>query len=383
MVAKMRAYIEALVKQKLLEILGRLVDRMPGLMKMITDDPEMPGCVARGKDRLIDSVWPDIREEIMWELAVKLDGEKLPDELIRPGVDCFRAFWRYHLFPFDKGIWGKLRDPVFIAFTLCTLLPIYGWAQIIFAFVFIIIDKADEFQLINFILSFKGMQFITMGVIRALQGFAMFMLCTTGRGHPDKHDCEDEGPGTNGAMLISSVAFFLQVILCWIAFLLLPCSEEKGRTTLQGMKYERSPEMGKAGGYIRYFLIWDTFFFVCCLTIPIYTLTTRGDDVKHDDWVLAQAVFAAQVLYGLLSVPFFLFTIPGLQRVLTHAMPTAYDRRGCCRKLQRPSPPKETRQQMQHGDLVSEEDAAGVFEQIRAAIPGMPSLPFSPQKQKQ
>merc|ERR1719486_858488 len=40
----------------------------------------------------------------------------------------------------------------------------------------------------------------------------------------------------------------------------------------------------------------------------------------------------SQVLYGLLSAPFFLFTLPGLQRVLTHAMPTGYDRRGRCRK---------------------------------------------------
>merc|ERR1719473_1148820 len=98
------------------------------------------------------------------------------------------------------------------------------------------------------------------------------------------------------------------------------------------MKYERNPEMGKPGGYIRYFLFWDTFFFAVCLTIPMYTLSTRGGgDVKHDDWVLAQAVFASQVLYGLLSVPFFLFTLPGLQRVLTHAMPTAYDEKGRCR----------------------------------------------------
>jgi len=332
----------------------------------------MPRCVSRGKDRMVDSMWPDIREEILWEVAVLLDGGPTEDELTPArGVDCFRAFWRYHLMPYDKGFWGQMRDPVQLAFRLFSLIPVYGVSQFVFLFMFLIMDKSDEFQLINFILSFKGTQFISMGVIRAVTGFFMFMMCVTAKAS-DNHSCEDEGPGNRGAMLITSAGFLLQVVLVWIAFVLLRCAAEKGRTQLKGhVEHEHGGIARVSGGYIRYFLWYDTFFFVVALLLPAWVFMTRpSDKLKHDDWVLAHAVFGAQVIYGLLSAPFFLFTLPGLSRVLTHAMPTAYDRQGRCRKFVSAKPPKEEPQRPVEGDLVSEGDAEGVFQEMKKMMLG-------------
>jgi hypothetical protein len=368
-VRQLRAYLETWVKAKIQAATERVVDRLPGLAKGMLEDPEMPRCVSRGKDRAIDNMWPDIREEIMWEVAVLLDGRSKDDDVPNhEGVDCIRAFFRYHLFPFDKGFWGQIRDPVQLTFRLMSLVPVYGLSQFMFVFIFVLIDKQDEFQCINFILGFKGTQFISMGIIRALTGFSQFMLCVTA---PAKgtHQCEDKGPGGNGGMLITSVGLFLQIVLVWTAFILLRYSQEKGRTTLKGhIEHEQGGHARYAGGYIRYFLWYDLAFFIFAALLPIYCVTTRpSGELAHDDWVLAQTVFAGQVIYGLLSVPFFIFTLPGLQRVLTHAMPTGYDRQGRCRKFRKAVPQKEEAKR-DSGDLVTEGDAETVFGKVREIV---------------
>ena len=37
-----------------------------------------------------------------------------------------RAFLLYHYLPFDKGPWGKARDPVHLLLTVLCLVPVYG-----------------------------------------------------------------------------------------------------------------------------------------------------------------------------------------------------------------------------------------------------------------
>lgn len=370
MSGRLRQHLEAWLKKKMQAVIEKVVDKLPGLAKNGLEDPEMPRCISRGKDRLIDNVWPDIREEILWEVAVLIDSVKEPDEAdMSKGVDCFRAFWRYHLMPYDKGFWAKIRDPVFVLFLLFSLIPVYGVSQLVFLFMFLIMDKSDEFQLINFILGFKGTQFISMGVLRCITGYAMFMMCVPAKASDHGgHDCKDNGPGNRGAMMITSAGLLFQVILVWIAFLLIRCSVEKGRTQLKGhIGHETQGSATKAGGYIRYFLYYDLAFFFIALFIPVWAVITRPGKTLHDDWVVAQSVYTAQIIYGLLSVPFFMFTLPGLQRILTHAMPTAYDRSGRCRKLIKPKKPEEPKRPAD-GELVSDEDAEGMLTKMRDMI---------------
>lgn len=325
----------------------------------------MPGCVARGKDRAIDSIWPDIREEILWEVAAKIDGKTIDeDDPQWLGVDCFRAFWRYHLFPYNKGIWGQLRDPVVLIFRLITLTPVYGVSQLCFLFIFCIIDKTDEFQLINFILGFKGTQFISMGLIRCVTGFGLFMMCLTAKAD-GPNNCYEKGPGVQAGSLFVCLGFFLQLVLVWTCFLLLRCAKEKGRTVIKdNVEHDQTGMASVSGGYISYFLWYDLLFFCIALIIPAYAVSSRGGEkVGKDDWVVAQSVFAAQVVYGLLSAPFFVFTLPGLARVLTHAMPTAYDTKGRCRKPVKPPAPETPK--AEEDELISQADAEGVFQNLR------------------
>jgi len=79
-------------------------------------------------------------------------------------------------------------------------------------------------------------------------------------------------------------------------------------------------------------MIYDLVCFLLCFSAMAYVVATRPD-LQYDDWPVKHALFACQIVYGYLSMPFFFFTLPVLSTVLTHAMPTGYDPQGRCRAL--------------------------------------------------
>mmetsp|Transcript_68718 Transcript_68718/g.154464 ORF Transcript_68718/g.154464 Transcript_68718/m.154464 type:complete len:548 (-) Transcript_68718:29-1672(-) len=373
--AELKRILEAWVKRRVQAIAERMVDKAPGIVKTRLDDPDMPRLVAHGKDRLIDAVWVDVREEVLWEVAVLLDKQTddpaLQDEA--SGIDCIRAFFRYHMFPFDKGFWGKLRDPWFVLIKLIAAVPLAGVSPLMFLWVFLMIDKGDEFQLIQFILSFKGMQFLSQGIIRVGQGYYLYLACVTAPAREGSHECDDSGPGSHDVMgLMALVGFLLTQLLVWVAFALMPCSTQKGRSTLQGSITQEHTH--RKGGYIRYFLWWDLLALLLCIG-PVIIWAVASPPIKHsdkapriDDWPIEHAVYAASIVYGLLSVPFFFFTLPGLQRILTGALPTAYDRQGRCRQPQKPKKVKESRSKLPSlRGLVSEVEALEILKKLKGA----------------
>ena len=72
---------------------------------------------------------------------------------------CFRAKVLYTLFPFDKSVWGKMKRPLFWVLTLIAATPVYGVAQIWGMLLLFMKDRKDEYQLVNFIVTFKASMF--------------------------------------------------------------------------------------------------------------------------------------------------------------------------------------------------------------------------------
>ncbi|CAE7835611.1 unnamed protein product [Symbiodinium sp. CCMP2592] len=306
--------MEGFLKRKLYKLLVLLVDKIPGILKTVLEDPEMPSRVQRAQDAAVDAVWPDVRQEIMWELAVTVDG-RAADQPKEQGCICC-SFLRYHLYPFDRGFWGRLRDPVWILFTIVGLLPVYGISPGIFLLIFLIVDKTDEFQLVSFILEFKGFQYLTQGLVRSLMGYFLYLNCVTAPGQEEDF-CATNGPGSVAPTLIVLVGYLLQVVLVWTAFVLLPFSSRKGRSTLSGHLDEPLPHRSKQrGGYIIYLLWYDLLTFVVCAGALVYVLQLR--EWLLDDWMVKHAFFAIQMVHGYLSMPFFFFTIPLIRNVLSH-----------------------------------------------------------------
>lgn len=362
-----RQTLEAWIKKKIQRQVERLVDRLPALIKNAVEDEDMPRCVSHGKDRAIDAVWPDFREEIMWEVAVLLDGksqmELSPDA---PGPDCFRRFFRFHLYPHDKTFWGKLRDPVFVIFALVSLAPVSGLCSAIFLFIFLILDKTDEYQCVAFILQFKGTQFISHGIVRSIVGFFTYINCVSAHARLEEHNCEVDGPGVKGNFQVVVGGFFIQVFLVWGAFaFLICCSESKGRSVLQGAVDFEHVSNAKKGGFLRYLLFYDLACFILVFGFLCYVISTRP---AYDDWTVRHTVFSCQVVYGYLSLPFFFFTLPLLQNVLTHTVPTGYDDRGRCRKLaaaQQALEARRTDEEIKAEVLVDSKEADGLLDEVK------------------
>mmetsp|Transcript_41046 Transcript_41046/g.129217 ORF Transcript_41046/g.129217 Transcript_41046/m.129217 type:complete len:483 (+) Transcript_41046:2-1450(+) len=371
--AQYKALLTAWVVQKVQRHTERLINRLPGLMKRTLEDPDMPRCVSRAKDRVVDGVWPDIREEIMWEVAVLLDRQKEDkDNDNVPGPDCFRRFFRYHILPYDKSFWGKLRDPINIAFTIFTCLPISAASPVAFLFLFLILDKSDEYQLVYFILWFKGMQFFTHGILRTILGFFLYFACVTVPRRPDEHGCENLGPGLAGNFYVILGGWVLQVVLVWLAWCLLPCSRGKGRSELSGRIEHQHTGTQRMGGYLTCFLLYDLVCFVvlCIVLVAVFIL---GPGAHHKEWPVAHALFACQVIYGYCSMPFFFFTLPVFSAVLTHAVPTSYDRQGRCVRYQgRPKPKKQeaSQEQLVEQELVSTEETSTLVEKMKILFSG-------------
>lgn len=375
MQAEWKQALEAWMKGKVLKLIRVVVDEVPSVIKSGLEDPEMPRCVSQGKDKAVDIAWPDIRMELMWEFAVLLDGEKpehAADE--REGVDCVRAFFRWHIYPYNKSLWGKLRDPVWVTFTLVSLIPLSGLCSVIFLLIFIIIDKTDAYQLSSFVLQFKGTQFITQGIIRAITGFFLFLSCVTAGGDDAEHSCEDSGPGTDALFEAAVGGYFLQVLLVWVSFILLCFSKDKGRTALKGsvdVEEEHDPSR-TPGGYLRYLLFYDLLCFAISITFVVAAMAENPDN-GYDHWTVQHAVFAAQVLYGFFSLPFFFFTIPFFQAVLTHTVPSGYDEQGRCRKIIVPPAEVEKRRsdvEPAAGGILDLADTNDLLERVRKIVLG-------------
>lgn len=366
-IAKLKALLNQWVKAKIMLYGARLVDRIPGLTKDYLEDPDMPRCASRAKNRIVDAMWPDFREEILWELAVYLDGEG-PEQMLvdDEGPGCVCAFLRYHLDPYDKGIWGKLRDPFWILIHFVELIPVFAISQSVLLFIFFVIDKKDEFQLISFILRFKGTQFISAGVLRTLLGFTLFMFCVSADADASEHSCERYGPGNGAHSLPAAFGFIVQVLLVWVAFLLLPYSTDKGRSSLKGaFQFEHTGLICQRGAYIRPLLWYDLIVFMLCATIVVCVMVI-GAKEDYGHWSVAHLIYAMQIAYGLSSVPFFLFTLPGLQRVLTHAMPTAYDRLGRCQRFAKPPALVKRHAKGSSTEVVSDDETDELFGRMKS-----------------
>jgi len=399
--SKVKEFVQVWMKVQVKHHMQILVDRIPPYLKEKLHDPYMPACVKRFLHRTIDSIWPDVRHEIMWEVSVMIDGDqKAYDEGQGhvPEQCCLLAFFRHRLFPYDKGIWECLRDPAFVVVNILCYVPVYGiWAWM-FLLIFLIIDKRDEYQLVYFILSFKGCQFFSWGIIKGLAGFVQYFACVT---FPNLNDlvkfrrllfrptpvpgptsdptsgpsrCMTNGPGMAESYPILVASWLLPLVLVWICMILLPYSEEKGRSklkTLRDSEDETAPNANNAdgtqsnatrgakftaGGYLRRMLIFDLVVFVLCvglLCVIVWTQPHTGNNsqlsslynANDDNWQVKQTFYCCQFIYGLFSIVFVPFNLPFLQVVLTHTVPTAYDKQGRCCKFKGADPPEPDKEE--------------------------------------
>ncbi|CAE7872681.1 unnamed protein product [Symbiodinium microadriaticum] len=354
-------------KLKLLEtsapLRAEFMQKLRRLMKeRATADPDMWDCVKGCYESVIDIIWEDVEKEIELnvELALLKSAECQEQSGPSSSWSCYcwlrRTVLRHYL-PYDRSLFGKLTDPLYVALTLIMLIPNAGFRVSVLSLILTFIlfpAPPDEFQLINFILLSKGTQFITGGLVSMSQGAVIYFKCFTWH-DADLGQCISEhGPGRVSSLAGAMADYLGSIVLVWIAFLALPYSrehrEEKrvaalGRsrpaTGFEPRAAESKDGKGGRGGRLAMLLRYDVSCFALSLFV-LFLLTLSTMELQDREVTplrhLQENIFWCKVLYSLLSMPFSLFTIQPLQQVLTHAAPTGFNALGACVPFNLPEP---------------------------------------------
>lgn len=341
---------------------AELMQKLREIMKKnMTSDPDMWERVKVLQRSMIDSLWEDVEKEI--ELNVELawlqplDPNQQPEQGSKWSCceSCYRFVRRKvlrHYLPFDRSIFGKLKDPIYVALTLTMLIPNAGFRVSVLSIIltFILFPRPpDEFQIINFILLCKGTQFLTGGLVSMGQGATIYFGCFNWH-ETDMTACiAQRGPGNVSSLIGELADYWGSIVLVWIAFLNLPFAQEhrqQKRLKLQSQKIEKISQVSESesksqrlkidrGGRMSSLLNYDVACFAFSLLVLLVLTGGHLMMSKEDHQVTAyrhfqEDIFWCKVLYSLLSMPFALFTIQPLQQVLTHAAPTGFNDFGEC-----------------------------------------------------
>jgi len=337
------------------------------LKENATADPDMWTWVRPITRTVISSFWEDIELEI--ETGLKIAVLKKPepetkkerrahDPSLARGLRWLglkiRAFVLSHYLPHNKSVFGRLKDPIYLLMTASTMLPIFGIRVFFFSAILMMLlfpGPPDEFQLINFILIFKGTQFFTTGVILGYFGAISYYVCYLFAGDNLRECIDTQGPGAKDWLSSLLFDYVGSMCLVWVAFLALPLSRRHCNSHYalgSSTPVQKAPEVycfclkgiqGR-GGRLRRLLRYDLamFLFSTIVFLPVYFAAEEELEPSHRKFTRAkQTIFWCRILYSIFSLPFVIFVIPGLGRVLTHSVTTGYDSSGACLEFAFPS----------------------------------------------
>lgn len=348
-------------------------------------DPDMWKCVRSGLAAAVDQAMNDVELEIERNLHAVMLRTASEAQEEGPTGRCFmwcwykcRAWVLHHYLPHDLYYFSKLKDPVYFVFSILVLLPIHGLRVSLYAVLLLMLaypSPPDEYQLINFIVMCKGMQFLTSGVLQTFSASLSYYYCFSTR-KDDLLACNNTmGPGATGKGL--AVDYLGSITLVWIAFALLKRAKRhadplrKKREALQKSESAAANKIldDEAGGRLHSLLAYDRrCFYVTILLLSGLTIATCGECWLFDGsplsiWesmlVLVESpqfsanIFWCCVLYSILSAPFFPFIIPALQTMLCHCDATGYNEHGACVSFVDPAQKKaeEGAKEKSHMDL--------------------------------
>jgi len=281
-----------------------------------------------GRKRLVfASADLDGEEGMPWSWNLK---EYLPSrEQITVTASKSRAWILYTLSPYDRSFWRSIRNPWYLLLQCIGLVPVVGMFW--WLFVFVLHDKRDEYQLSQFIVGFQSAKFFSQGCFNLVRGAFLYYLCAT-RTVPT---CNEHGPTVRDHL--AALSFFVQIVIVWLAFFLLPFSEpckavndprhayllDERRNDKSQAALRAKVRLGR-GGRLRYLFWWDTI--AVCLVVGLGTLAYFV--AGQEDWQIRSTIYWLSVVFGLTALPFVPFKLPVMGNLLTPTKATGYTRRG-------------------------------------------------------
>ena len=293
---------------------------------------DLPGFLAVPLETMVRETVEDIKHETTAGIESLLVKEEEWEPTIKvEDLGCLgrmRGWILYHWCPYDHAIGYQMVDPVYITIKLLALIPFFGTQALIYGCLFMLHDKRDDYQMVKFILDFKGMQAITLGIAGTLLGGYQYAYCANN--HPP--NCQIRGPGAGRFFYTSLLGWLGCAALVWAAFAMLTCKKcRKGGDRFSG------------GGRLSHWIAYDMLCMAVAVGTVLYAVNTadllEGTSLGAEDLAMAvnrkqtpdgsdyrfrQFAYWSKVLYGLLSLPFIIFMVPAIDVMFTHASPTGY-----------------------------------------------------------
>ncbi len=394
-VANVNSFVDGKHDAVIEKLLNKVLRKVGNVVKEKIKAPYMPAALSDRVDDLFERVWDEVDDELRDDLMqtygrkekkyreLRLNQWAPAPPLWSPGdalpnpYAWFRAKVLYSTQPADATIWKVTTDPICATILVIKLCPLYGVNVLIFALLFLFIDKRDEYQLVRFILSFKGFQFISAVLMAAKTGIKTFFCLQKMEAMltPDLDylgwSCSPVKPTPKSAYIYSLE--ILRVVLLTAAGYLLTHGYAYGGVlevkaleevrldvadgSLDGVA-ERSKLRSNAGATGAYIKLVDdddvyaaTMYWRKKLRVPkcngymlprfmeydrkvVTALGIIGFGfiwslgLTPDDWMFWTTLFYMKMMWGLLSLPFLLFSLPLIGKALHHAKTTAYDQSG-------------------------------------------------------
>jgi len=159
-----------------------------------TKDPDMLECAKVQVRFVIDCLAADVESQSKESLRLGIGsgiGVVADNSCTSPKkrggsswrCGCYmrlRACVLYHVFPFDKTVWGSIRDPIFWLVLLPCLVVAYNVRCTVLSFLLLLLvcpGPPDENMLSKFIVVLKVNQFLTVGVGCILVGAVEYYMC--------------------------------------------------------------------------------------------------------------------------------------------------------------------------------------------------------------
>jgi len=391
---------DAFLEKNVMKVLGNAGE----MVKEGAKAPGMPTFMTNYIDSAHEFLWDDVERELCEGIMLKYgvaDNEYKQTSLsfwtdsrpsFWPKGERFPWIWRWararflHATqPADTTLYQNLREAGPLLLTIISLYP--PTSVPLFLVTLIFINKTDEFQLVNFILKFKGAQFLSAGIMPAAQtGMKLFFSCfknvavhgeDLGITHLPPGMCVTDAPGPSKWHLLILEPIRL-MLLYFAAYLLYNKGGYGGIEEIKALEEARTDaadgcldgvvdkkvlnEKGKeargqgavgqvfgaeeitfeaknlAIGLARekhevelahgFMLPSFLFYDACVVALLTASFGLALWSVEEPSWMLWTCAYYFRLIYSILSFPFLIFLLPIVGPSLHHAKPTAYDKQG-------------------------------------------------------
>ena len=216
----------------LLQTTRFLLGTTGGMVKEAAKPPYAPEMLLNQIEPYIDYTWERVEGQVTKSVLSKISAKEAafrelrchfwpPEPTSRWSGRWMRAKFLYAMMPADANFWKSLGDPLSVFLIALRLQPFGATPILLYLLMFCMMDRTDEYQLVNFILKFKAFAFFSGGLCVSVRLCWATLHCLYMEEKGEASYCLDNAPGSSG--FFTYLVWFepLRNILTWSAFYLL------------------------------------------------------------------------------------------------------------------------------------------------------------------